>query len=389
MESNRFWSVQKSLDIYEAWCKHHNIDSDNFGTKLFEVCHKIRPKINGLHITGVSNSGKSYILRSIRNGLMNCGRMRCQASDNFTYGSCVDKTLIYTDELWFTPQNIEEGKCILEGTETYVNVKHQNERLLKRTPSLSTSNDPWRHVQAERKAMENRMFLFTTYVPMKELKEWGTIELNPIMWLTIWRKCIDDYINKQYIPKTDNSHGEPKRSTKYNEIDTDAISPRKRKIEAVKRKLEEELQQDMLPSPGCEIDNSGDSQYCLTHMQKINKCWVLQPVDYKPTRKCIKDDKTPPTSPASFIDELPDILSVSGDETDEQEKTSCEEKKQKKKLKNITNNEYIHITNRQYKGHKIQNKLLYCNEDIEELLLDIRFRNEHKCQKNYIVAHTH
>lgn len=47
---------------------------------------------------------------------MNCGRMRRQASDNFTYGSCVDKTLIYTDELWFTPQNVEEGKCILEGT---------------------------------------------------------------------------------------------------------------------------------------------------------------------------------------------------------------------------------------------------------------------------------
>lgn len=78
-----------------------------------------------LLITGVSNSGKSYILRSIRNGLINCGRMRCQASDNFTFGSCIDKTLIYTDEMWFTPQNMEEVKCILEGTETYVNVKHQ------------------------------------------------------------------------------------------------------------------------------------------------------------------------------------------------------------------------------------------------------------------------
>lgn len=98
MESNRFWDIQKSLDIYEQWCKYHNINMDDFGMKLFEICHKIRPKINGMHITGVSNSGKSYILRPIRNGLMNCGRMRCQASDNFTYGSCIDKTLIYTDE---------------------------------------------------------------------------------------------------------------------------------------------------------------------------------------------------------------------------------------------------------------------------------------------------
>lgn len=141
LNRNRYWDVQTSLNIYKKWCEHHGIDSDDFERKTFEVCHKIRPKINGLHITGVSNSGKSYVLRSIRNGLMNCGRMHCQASDNFTFGSCVDKTLINMDEMWFTPQNVEEGKCILEGTETYVNVKHQNERLLRRTPSLSTSND--------------------------------------------------------------------------------------------------------------------------------------------------------------------------------------------------------------------------------------------------------
>lgn len=102
-------------------------------------------------------------LRSIRNGLMNCGRMRCQASDNFTFGSCVDKTIIYTDEMWFTLQNIEEAKCIPEGTETYVNVKHQNERLLKRTPSLNTSNvNPWRHVLGEKKTLENRMYIHCT-----------------------------------------------------------------------------------------------------------------------------------------------------------------------------------------------------------------------------------
>lgn len=119
---------------------------------------------------------------------MNCGRMRCQASDNFTFGSCVDKTLIYTDEMWFTPQNVEEGKCMLEGTETYANVKHQNERLLRRTPFLSTSNeDLWRHVMGEAEAMNNRIFMFKTHRAMPQLKEWGTIELNPIMWLTIWR----------------------------------------------------------------------------------------------------------------------------------------------------------------------------------------------------------
>lgn len=53
----------------------------------------------------------------------------------------MDKGLLYTDEMWFTPANIEEGKCILQGTKTYVKVKHQNERILRRTPCISTSNE--------------------------------------------------------------------------------------------------------------------------------------------------------------------------------------------------------------------------------------------------------
>lgn len=228
-KKNRYWDVQTSLNIYDEWCKHHGIDVEDFGRKTFEFCHKIRPKINGLHITGVSNSGKSYILRSIRNGLMNCGCMRCQASNNFNFGSCVDKTLIYTDEMWFTPQNVEEGKCILEGTETYVNVKHQNERLLKRTLSLSTSNgDPWRHVQGEANAMNNRVFIFWTYNPMPQLQEWGATELNPIMWLTIWKDYISKFVLLEYKAENEKKHKLPEESGRYRENNTDTYSPAKK-----------------------------------------------------------------------------------------------------------------------------------------------------------------
>lgn len=172
---------------------------EQFARNSFDVCHKITPKINSLHITGVSDSGKSYILRSIKNGLMNCGRMRCQASDNFTFGSCVDKTLIYTDEIWFTSSTIEEAKCILEGTETYVNVKHQNERILRRTLCISTSNvKPWRHVLGDKQTLLNRMHYYETRRSMHTLKEWGKIELNPIMCLTIWKRHINAYINNEH-----------------------------------------------------------------------------------------------------------------------------------------------------------------------------------------------
>lgn len=228
--SNHYWNVQKSLDIYDEWCAHHNIVADKFGKDLFEICHKIRAKVNGFHITGPSNSGKSYILRSIKNGLMNSGRMRCQASTNFTFGSCVDKSLIFTEDMWFTPQNIEEAKCILEGADIYVNVKHQQERILKRTPCISTSNeDPWRHVASERQTMESRIFSYTTKRSMPQLKTWGVIELNPLMWLTIWRPHIEKYTNNTYTVLEAETCRQPKRSKRYNYTQTDHDSPQKRK----------------------------------------------------------------------------------------------------------------------------------------------------------------
>lgn len=207
---------------------------------------------------------------------MICGRMRCQASDNFTYGSCVDKTLIYTHEMWFTPQNVEEGKCILEDTETYVNIKHQSERLLKRTPSLSTSNDdPWRHVMREKQAMLNRLYMFNTTRPMNKLVEWGAIELNPLMWLTIWRKHIDSYNEKNYYTEISDIHGQPKESSRYIVMDSDTYSPKKKKIHSrVRRNLERELCEGktITTSPGCRLDPNQDDQYCLTHMCAADRC---------------------------------------------------------------------------------------------------------------------
>lgn len=156
---------------------------NQFAKDTFKICHKIKKR---LHKTGVSSSGKSYVLRSIRNGLTNCGTMRCQVPDNFTFGLYLDKTLIYTDKMWFTPQNIEEAKCNFR---RYANVKHQMEQLLKRTPPLSTSNcEPWKVILHEKDVILNHIHHYETNRAMPQLKEWGQIKLNPLMWLSIWRK---------------------------------------------------------------------------------------------------------------------------------------------------------------------------------------------------------
>lgn len=44
LERNRYWDVQTSMEIYEEWYNFHNFDSEEFGKRTFEICHKIRPK---------------------------------------------------------------------------------------------------------------------------------------------------------------------------------------------------------------------------------------------------------------------------------------------------------------------------------------------------------
>ncbi|CAE1177333.1 unnamed protein product [Acanthosepion pharaonis] len=170
--------------------------------------------------------------------------MHYQASDNFTFGSCINKTLIYTDKMWFTPQNVEEGKCILEGTETFINIKHQNERLLKRAPSLSTSNDdPWRHVRGEPHVLQNRMYTYYTRRPMKKLIEWGAIELNPTMWLTIWRDHIKNYVENKIDTEYINEHNQPQTSSKYVFLQSGYFSlEKKRKHSKARRNLSKLLE---------------------------------------------------------------------------------------------------------------------------------------------------
>lgn len=196
-----FWDVNTSCDIYDEWCTFHKIDPMQFGKDLFNVGHKIMPKINAFHLQGPTTSGKSYILKSVVDGLLNSGTIRTEKSDSFCFGSCADKSIIYTDELWFTKENVEQAKCVLEGTNVLVNVKHQNERLIERTPSLSTSNtNVWNVVPGEEQPLRHRMIIYKTTRKMDILKEWGICKINPLMWLTIWRPHIDSLL-KIYTKK--------------------------------------------------------------------------------------------------------------------------------------------------------------------------------------------
>lgn len=65
--------------------------------------------------------------------------------------------LISTDEMRFYQHNVDQAKFILEDRPTIVNVKNQNERLMRRTLCLSTSNEEtWKIILNEKKPIRAR-----------------------------------------------------------------------------------------------------------------------------------------------------------------------------------------------------------------------------------------
>lgn len=125
--------------------------------------------------------------------------MRCQVSDNFAFGSSVDKTLIYTDEMWFTTNNVEEAKCILKCTKTYIRAERKNTKACR----LVTQN----HGAL---LCKKKTPLKTDFSTMRQDNQWRAsgkwkLRTNPLMWLRVWNKYIAKYIEDNYMDELNTS----------------------------------------------------------------------------------------------------------------------------------------------------------------------------------------
>lgn len=50
---------------------------------------------------------------------------------------------------------------------------------------------------------------------MSKLEKWGEIELNPLMWLTVWKRHIDKFTNNEYhklIAELESEEDKPKQA---------------------------------------------------------------------------------------------------------------------------------------------------------------------------------
>lgn len=156
---------------------------------------------------------------------------------------------------------------------------------------------------------------------------------------------------------------------------------KKKKLEnkSIRKKLEDDLNsgEPFDNSPHCRLDPHQDAQFCITHYQRADLCWPLQPEQY--TAGIITQNiYTAPTRSPTSITEPPyspnEIVYITVDDDDDDFQTPAKKKKKWWRLKG-TQNEHIAIKNREQDGKNISHKILYCNEEIIEFQLEIKMNN--------------
>lgn len=181
-EDHRFYNIPTSMRIFEQWIKHHNIDRDKFLADTFAVLTQKKPKINCIVLEGVSNAGKSYIMRGLKYISHSYGEIHAGDTNAFQFSNCINTNIIYIDEPRISPEIAEQMKLVMEGCPTKVKVKNRDDEILKRTPIVMTTNSPvWKWCGTERQAMKNRMFHYKLIKAADWLK-YCTKSLNPGIW---------------------------------------------------------------------------------------------------------------------------------------------------------------------------------------------------------------
>jgi hypothetical protein len=179
--------------IMDTW----GIEKNHFLGELFAVLEGIKPKKNTFILEGDSNSGKSYLIRSLFPIFDNIvGEIHAATQNSFSFQDCVGKCLIVAEEFMIIPELADQLKLLMEGSECKVSVKHQPDSYINRTPLLCTTNNcitQWLHGN-DKVAIQNRVYLHQTKEcpGLKEIQK----PLNPRMWLDLYNWYQSDIMLK-------------------------------------------------------------------------------------------------------------------------------------------------------------------------------------------------
>ena len=185
--SNRsYMTTSESVILFHKWCEFNNFDVNQFLDDIFDVLEKKTPKINTFCLQGPPNCGKSYLMRSLVAWYPFFGEARGGGTSYaFLWHDCVDTAIIFIEEPYITPAEVEQFKLVFEGAETHVHVKNKGDALLQSTPVIVTCNNlPWRWVMGEEAALRARMKIYyCKEMPwLKDEKRY----INPQMWAYLY-----------------------------------------------------------------------------------------------------------------------------------------------------------------------------------------------------------
>lgn len=202
LDWSRYYSVSKSLKIFQQWITFQEFDRDAFLIDLFATLGKRRPKRNTFCLMGPANCGKSYILRSIVKLYTYFGDIQgADASYAFAFGDCLDCGVIFIEEPAFLREKAEIAKKIFEGEATYVNVKNKGAGLLQPTPVLVTTNNPvWQYAPENAAAFKARMYIYHCK-QMEDLKHYNKM-INPLIWSYLWKTEIKTKLDQKIAQET-------------------------------------------------------------------------------------------------------------------------------------------------------------------------------------------
>lgn len=131
-----------------------------FVQSIFNISDKLIPKVNTFLIVSPPSAGKTYLINSFAKNFWPLGMVQNHVKNggNFNWQDAVGCRLnLWNECLLMGEAFIEQAKAVWEGDAVSVDVKHEKQKTLKRTPLYITCNkDPWAFTLGSKQAFLDR-----------------------------------------------------------------------------------------------------------------------------------------------------------------------------------------------------------------------------------------
>lgn len=186
--------------LYEQF--HCDEEVERFLNNVIDVVDKNIPKKNSIALISPPSSGKTFIANSLAAALINVGFINTsskQSPNRFAFQDAHNTRIaIWNEAMFCSDEQVQKAKEVLEGCPTSIEKKFCANTIMERTPIIITSNGiPWRAFLNEKKAFEDRCFVYSNWQPQPWLKKLR-LKINPLAWYFVF--CHDQKMHWDTFP---------------------------------------------------------------------------------------------------------------------------------------------------------------------------------------------